>query len=249
MTTGDWRRVLDEAADLGVNDVQFIGGEPTLHPHLAELVQHALGRGLAVEVYSNLVRVTDTLWDVFQRPGVRLATSYYSPDAAQHDAITDRRSHDRTLTNTREALMRGIPLRVGVVEVDDGQDVAGAVTELESLGVRSVSVDRLRQVGRGVRNQAPSVEQLCGRCADSTLAVTPSGDVLPCVFARWLVLGNVRDAALREINESAAPTRSELRSRFVLQGACDPKCDTRCQPCPPNGDGQFPGCPPTDPVR
>ena len=59
MRTGDWRRVLDEAADLGVSDVQFIGGEPTLHPNLPELVLHALGRGLAVEVYSNLVRVTD----------------------------------------------------------------------------------------------------------------------------------------------------------------------------------------------
>jgi radical SAM protein with 4Fe4S-binding SPASM domain len=249
MMTGDWRRVLDEAADIGVSDVQFIGGEPTLHPDLAKLIQHALGRGLAVEVYSNLVRVTDSLWAVFERPGVRLATSYYSPDAAQHDAITDRHSHDRTLANAREALRRGIPLRVGLVDVDDGQDVAGAVAELESLGVTSVSVDRLRQVGRGVRNQTPSVEQLCGKCADGTLAVTPSGDVLPCVFARWLVLGNVRDAALREVNESAAQTRRELRSRFVLRAACDPKCDPRCQPCPPNGDGQIPGCPPMDPVR
>jgi radical SAM protein with 4Fe4S-binding SPASM domain len=250
MTTDDWRRVLDEAAELDVSDVQFIGGEPTLHPDLAELVQHALGRALAVEVYSNLVRVTDTLWDVFQRPGVRLATSYYSPDAAQHDAITDRRSHDRTLSNACEALRRGIPLRVGVVDVDDGQDVAGAVAQLESLGVTSVRVDRLRQVGRGVRDQAPSIEQLCGKCADGTLVVTPGGDVLPCVFARWLVLGNVRDTGLREIYESAALTRRELRSRFVLQADdCDPDCDPRCLPCPPNKDGQVPGCPPMDPRK
>ncbi|MEA2618560.1 MAG: hypothetical protein QOE72_4343 [Chloroflexota bacterium] len=45
MRTGDWRRVLDEAADLGVSDVQFIGGEPTLHPDLPELIRHALGGG------------------------------------------------------------------------------------------------------------------------------------------------------------------------------------------------------------
>ncbi len=249
MRTDDWRRVLDEAVDLGVGGVQFIGGEPTLHPDLATLILHALARGLAVEVYSNLVRVTDSLWTVFDRPSVRLATSYYSPDASQHDAITDRRSHARTLANIREALRRGIPLRVGLVDVDDGQDIAGALAELESLGVTGVGVDRLRQVGRGVRDQAPSVEQLCGRCADSTLAVTNSGDVIPCVFARWLVLGNVCDTGLREVNEAAAQARRELRSRFVMQAACDPQCDPRCQPCPPNGDGQIPGCPPMDPLR
>ncbi len=110
-------------------------------PDLATLILHALGRELAVEVYSNLVRVTDSLWTAFERPGVRLATSYYSPDAAQHNAITDRRSHDRTLANIRKALRRGIPLRVGLVDVDEGQDIAGALAELESLGVTAVGVE------------------------------------------------------------------------------------------------------------
>lgn len=30
MTAAHWRRVIDEAAGLGVDMVQFIGGEPTL---------------------------------------------------------------------------------------------------------------------------------------------------------------------------------------------------------------------------
>jgi MoaA/NifB/PqqE/SkfB family radical SAM enzyme len=32
MTEWDWCRVIDQAAALGVRMVQFIGGEPTLHP-------------------------------------------------------------------------------------------------------------------------------------------------------------------------------------------------------------------------
>ena len=42
MTGGDWRRVIDQAAALGVRLVQFIGGEPTMHPELPRLVDHAL---------------------------------------------------------------------------------------------------------------------------------------------------------------------------------------------------------------
>src|SRR5258708_4092159 len=83
MTLADWRRMIDEAAALGAPQVQFIGGEPTLHPGLPELIRYALGRNLRVEVFSNLVRVTPELWDVFSLPGVSLATSYYSDKVAE----------------------------------------------------------------------------------------------------------------------------------------------------------------------
>lgn len=48
MTGEDWKRVIDEAARLGVGHVQFIGGEPTLHPALPDLVRHARRRGIEV---------------------------------------------------------------------------------------------------------------------------------------------------------------------------------------------------------
>ncbi|MGG2465647.1 radical SAM protein [Streptomyces sp. RGM 3693] len=93
MTREDWISVLDQAAVHGVRDVQFIGGEPTLHPDFAALVDHALAIGLNVEVYSNLVHIPDDCWKALQRKGVTLATSYYSDDAAQHNALTGRRTH------------------------------------------------------------------------------------------------------------------------------------------------------------
>jgi len=40
MATDDWRRIIDECANLSVGMVQFIGGEPTLHPDLTGLIDH-----------------------------------------------------------------------------------------------------------------------------------------------------------------------------------------------------------------
>ncbi|MBC6447570.1 radical SAM protein [Actinokineospora sp. HBU206404] len=34
MTTSDWLLLIDDAAEIGVREIQFIGGEPTLHPAL-----------------------------------------------------------------------------------------------------------------------------------------------------------------------------------------------------------------------
>ncbi|HZV48806.1 MAG TPA: radical SAM protein, partial [Candidatus Dormibacteraeota bacterium] len=76
MTERDWCRVIDQATTLGVGTVQLIGGEPTPHPGLPALVERALAGGMAVEVYSNLVGIAPRLWEVLERPGVRLATSY-----------------------------------------------------------------------------------------------------------------------------------------------------------------------------
>jgi molybdenum cofactor biosynthesis enzyme MoaA len=96
MSREDWIGVLDQAATVGVTDVQFIGGEPTMHPDFAELVDHALTVGLRVEVYSNLVHMSAQCWGLFQREGMSLATSYYSDKASEHNEVTRRSSHART---------------------------------------------------------------------------------------------------------------------------------------------------------
>jgi MoaA/NifB/PqqE/SkfB family radical SAM enzyme len=51
MTVADWERVVTEARDLGVEAVQFIGGEPTLYPGLGRLIRYSLQSGLRVDVY------------------------------------------------------------------------------------------------------------------------------------------------------------------------------------------------------
>ena len=61
-------------------------------------------------MYSNLVHVTPTLWEAFSRPGVRLATSFYSDDPVKHMRITGRNTLLRTQGNIEEAVARAIPV-------------------------------------------------------------------------------------------------------------------------------------------
>lgn len=49
--TDEWRRVITQAAELGVLQVHFSGGEPTIRRDLVELIAHARQCGL----YSNLI--------------------------------------------------------------------------------------------------------------------------------------------------------------------------------------------------
>ncbi len=217
MTGRHWRRLLDEAAELRVDRVQLIGGEPTLHPDFPGLVQHAVARGLEVEVYSNLARpFSQRSWELFELPGVRLATSYYSDDPREHDAITCRPgSHARTLASIHEALRRGVPLRVGVIAISPDQRARAAVVRMLALGIAQVDYDELRQLGRGIRDRAPrQVDQLCGGCGDRRLAVSPGGEVWPCPMSRWIRLGSVTETTLADIYAASAETRRRLQAEL-----------------------------------
>ncbi len=53
-------RVLDSLKEAGTEKVTFVGGEPTLCPHLAELVAHAKEAGLVTMLVTNGTRLDDT---------------------------------------------------------------------------------------------------------------------------------------------------------------------------------------------
>jgi MoaA/NifB/PqqE/SkfB family radical SAM enzyme len=258
LSTGQWMDVIDQLVGVGVQSVQFIGGEPTLHPGFRKLLLHALDRRLEVEVYTNLVKVPESLWDVLTHPRVSLATSYYSSNPKAHNAVTMRSSHARTRANIGRALSLKIPLRVGIVSIRNEQRVEEARDELRGLGVSDVGVDRWRGVGRGSRDHKPRYGELCGHCTGPVLAVLPDGDVQPCVFARWreATIGNVADLPVDQlvVNGAVSRVRGMLREEFAEASPyCGPGCRPNCLPsCPPSAGPPIP-CfpdkkPPTPPT-
>ncbi|WP_367123828.1 radical SAM protein [Streptomyces phytohabitans] len=238
MTVGDWAGVLDELAEMGTRDVQFIGGEPTLHPELPELIRHAHGRGLDVEVFSNMVHIRAELWRVFTECGVRVATSYYSDEGEEHDEVTRLRgSHAKTRANVRRAIALGVPVRGGVVAMSSSQRVSQAARDLVALGVPQVGHDRARAFGRASAGATPTIADLCGHCAHEKCAVGPDGDVWPCVLGRFLRVGNVREQPLSEL--WGGPRMDEIIAdiRAVHGGGAEsctpPQFLPMCGPCGP----------------
>lgn len=235
MTTEDWHRLIDEAAALGTSTVQFIGGEPTLHPAFTELVEHALRVGLSVRVHSNLYVVRAEHWPLFEDPRVSVATTYHSDIAAEHDAITGRDgSHAATRRAIVEAVRRKVRLRVAIVDHGDGQRAEQAHGEMQALGVDSVTVDQVRAVGRAAGGLLPSTSSLCGRCGVGKAAVLPDGQVSVCEIGRFLATGNVREASLASVLSS--PEWAQARASVPVRTSADP-CGPDCGPSDDSSGG------------
>lgn len=265
MATRDWLQILLEAASLGCTQVQFIGGEPTLHPDLVEMISFASDKGFSfIEVFTNATHINEELIKAFAKYRVRVAISFYSDVPATHDSITKRHgSFERTVRNIKRMVEEKIPIRAGIIEtrLNSGHSPS-AKYFLEQLGISDIKVDFERGIGRG-HHQDPSgnpMAELCGECWKGKLCVTPSGRAYPCVFSRFADLGSVKGGVSNLIgSDSLSQFRAVLRN-YKLRQPCDPICspcapetfracspDTRCNPanadCMPKAS--VPDCSPT----
>ncbi len=250
MSHSDWLGVIDEAAALGCRQLQFIGGEPTLHPHISSLLDHASRSGFdLIEVFTNATHLSHGLIDCMRRLSVRVAASFYSDDQAVHERITNKHgSWRRTVTGLESILTAGIPLRVGIIEMAENEGQLERTTRfLGGLGVTDIGVDHLRGVGRGDLRKAShdgeKTDQLCGQCWKGKLCVTSSGNAFPCVFARQTMLGNVKRQPLADVVTGATlgAFRRDLREiemqraeRNGIHANCYPNDPCRPQLCQPD---------------
>jgi len=80
--------VLESAASLGCRKVHFSGGEVTLHPQLTEVIRHAAGLGMRVNLTSNGIRMDKQQAQDWIEAGLRSASfSLDGMDRKTHDAI------------------------------------------------------------------------------------------------------------------------------------------------------------------
>ncbi len=238
MAPEDWERVITEGAGLGTRFVCFIGGEPTMHPAPHRLVRHALGLGMEAEVYSNLVHVGPALWELFETPGVRLATSWYTNDRLEHKQITGRDTFRQALANIEEAVRREISLRVGLITgILPGQHAAEGEELLRARGVDNVGTDHLPRVrARDHPRPFAGVREL----RSPSRSCSPGGSVTPCPLTRWMTAGTVLGTPLADslgtVMELAFTLPAWGRKRAPDNGSCKPTCipDSYCNPlCSP----------------
>ncbi|WP_266156549.1 radical SAM/SPASM domain-containing protein [Dyella silvatica] len=204
MRLDDWIDALDQAAALGCKSVQFIGGEPTLYPGLPQLIEHARLSGFEhLCVYTNGTHFTDQLKSVFLTHRVSLAFSVYGSSGAVHDQVTQRKgSFAKTEHALRWASAAGLPVHASIIAMSiNADDVGQTERMLHEAGVSAVHTDRLRGLGRGSheRPSQPPLKELCGRCGDGKLCVSSSGDIYPCVFARFSPLGHIKSHGLEQV--------------------------------------------------
>jgi hypothetical protein len=99
-----FRKIISEAAEIGVKRIHlFLRGEPTLHPHIFEMVAFIKANGLAVHLTTNGMTLTPERGAELLRSGVNSADqvtfSFIGHSKESHEATMVRVDHDTVVAN------------------------------------------------------------------------------------------------------------------------------------------------------
>ncbi len=152
------RTLLAEAEESGVRDIVFTGGEPFLHPEMAEIAGATLGR-FPASILTNGTLLTDRIVGRLanaagdSRYSLEIRVSLDAPSEEENDRIRGKGSYEKALAGIARLEKEGfLPI---VTAVRPGEEVAPAALEeferiLRERGIRKPRVKFLPvfRVGR-----------------------------------------------------------------------------------------------------
>ncbi|MCK5115551.1 MAG: radical SAM protein [Candidatus Aegiribacteria sp.] len=152
MTSLELFNLLDQAADIGVDEVSFLGGEPTLHPHLFHLAYLARKRGIDnLMLATNALEIREEWLDPFSVLFTNIQISLHGASAATHEAIVDRKgAFEQVVTNVRRLTSHGANISLACTVLESRPNELQAILDLaRDLAVTEIRLIPLADVGRG----------------------------------------------------------------------------------------------------
>ncbi|GMB01888.1 radical SAM protein [Pelosinus sp. IPA-1] len=258
-----WLSLIDEAKLAGATDIQLIGGEPLLYPKWRELVIKAHQVGYEyIEIFTNATLIDDDCIDFFKQYNVNIATTIYANNALVHDRVTlQPNSFNKTMTAIKKLMSANIPLRIASIIMKANEDEVPNILALyDELGMTDSYPDVVRPTGRGddqdllptTYSKPPikppfytdetsftTAHTYC-QCLAGKIAVTSTGDVIPCIFARNQLCGNILTSSLADILEGQPLLQCWHTTKNQILKCKDCEYRYACSDCRPLAQGSDP---------
>ena len=161
----EWKRVIREAAALGVLQIGFSGGEPLARRDLAELIRAAREAKLYTNLITSGIGLDDDRLRALRDAGLdSIQLSFQSDESNLADEIAGARAHERKLDVAAKIRAAGIPLSLNFVIHRRNIDRLPQMIDLaEALGAERVELANVQFYGWAFRNRAallPTREQV-----------------------------------------------------------------------------------------
>jgi pyrroloquinoline quinone biosynthesis protein E len=157
MSTDDWKRLLDQAAAIGVLQIHFSGGEPLARRDLAELVRHAARLELYSNVITSGVMLTDEAMAALVEAGLdHVQLSFQDSQTASAELIGGYPgAQEKKIAAARRIKAAGLPLTINFVihrlNVERVEEMIGLG---EALGAGRMEIAHTQYYGWGLLNRS-----------------------------------------------------------------------------------------------
>lgn len=258
-----WLTLIMEGKRAGANAIQLIGGEPLLYPNWRELIIKASELGYEyIEIFTNGTLVDEDSIEFFKKYHVNIATTIYADNALTHDKITRLpNSFNKTMATIKKIMAANIPIRIAsIIMKANEHEVENIKTLYKLWGMPEAHPDVVRPTGRGddqsilpLHYHKPPITppfyidedsflsaHLKHPCLAGKIAITATGDVFPCIFARNQLCGNIVNQSLDEILKNSRLTTCWQTTKDSINKCKDCEYRYACFDCRPLAQGSDP---------
>lgn len=157
LSTEQWKAILDRCRAVGIPQITFTGGEPTMREDLPELVEHA--KWFVTRINTNGIRLTKEYCSKLRAAEVdSIQVTYYSSDPEIHNALVGAARHEDTTNGIRTALEAGLSLSINTPLCTLNRDYVQTLSFLHSLGIVYVTCSGLITTGNAVTAESQSLQ-------------------------------------------------------------------------------------------
>lgn len=145
----EFKKLVKELADNGVQDIRFTGGEPLLYEGIYELIELASSNGIYTSIGTNGTLITKEVAKKLKHSGLNKAVVSIDGIKETHEFIRGKGNYDKAMIGLDNLIEEGIKVRVNSVIMKSNMDeVISLAKELHKKKIH-VFIRRFIEAGRG----------------------------------------------------------------------------------------------------
>jgi MoaA/NifB/PqqE/SkfB family radical SAM enzyme len=146
LSTGEWMYIIDKLREIGIPQLTFTGGEPTLRKDLVELVEYS--QWFVTRLNTNGILLTKELCKKLYDASLdSVQVTLYSYDATVHNQLVGAPMHHKTVEGIKNALEAGLNLSINTPLCTINKDYVETLKYAHNLGVVYVTCSGLIVTG------------------------------------------------------------------------------------------------------
>lgn len=153
--------LIEVAPSWGTEEITFLGGEPSLYPHLAQAIQMTQERGMRARIVTNGQKPFEKFVNAFEGPDLpHICFSLDGSNSDVHDAVRGRGAFDRLLRSISTANEKGYPTSGIISLARFNADDCEHILELSAkLGFRYVNIHYVTNRGFATEESVLSISE------------------------------------------------------------------------------------------
>ena len=146
LTTTEWMAILDKCREIGIPQVTFTGGEPTMREDLFELIAYA--KWFMTRLNTNGVKLTGEYCQALREAELdSVQITFYDVDETIHNELVGASNYEKTLDGIRNALVVGLNVSINTPLCTLNKDYVKTLAFLKEMGVQYVTCSGLITTG------------------------------------------------------------------------------------------------------